>query len=231
LFPNSTHYARWAVKGKHSSRIVSRVKDHLRQGSVKTLKVERLCAACNSVWRGQAENNLKPLLTALFNGNPLLLTEERQQALAEYLTAKILTLDWMDGIPVTSLDICHAFYAERKAPPGYRLHIFNCFEGRWRSQFRGFGCILYHEERASNEPLETPNTKAFAIGFGNLFAYAVISLEVDLKPNFGADSSFRLWPDSQGATFWPPRYPINSDEAERIAVSLDQAFGFPEGPI
>lgn len=227
LFPSSSHYAHWAMTGRWSSPIVSRDKNLLRQGSVKGLKVHRLCATCNGAWRGRAESDLKPLLTRLFNGDPIVLTETLQNVLTEYLTAKVLTLDWVDGTPVTDLEISHAFYAERRPPPGFKLYIFNCLEGNWRAQYRGFGCILHHSESESDEAANTPNTKSFAIGFGNLFVFAIISLEVDIDPNFGPDNNVRLWPNLRRTAVWPPRFPIDSKMAEGIAVTLDRAFNFP----
>jgi hypothetical protein len=229
LLPESSGYQQWVFKGRRGSKVLSREKMYNRQGAVRTLTVKRLCEPCNSLWRGKEEERLKPLLTDLFNGAQIALTQRNQEELTEYLTAKILTIDWLDGDPITNLGTSADFYESRLAPPGFTLHIFNCYEGRWRAQFRAFACELKVDESGDSK-VGPPNTKAFAVGFGNLFVFAIIAMgEFHPEPDFDAAHAIQLWPNPKRAALWPPRIPLTSEGADTVALTLDRFFASLSG--
>lgn len=157
-------------------------------------------------------------------GDPAIVSVMMQRNLVEYLTYKIMVLDWTDESPVLGEEHHRAFYKDRTMPPGIVIHLFNCFEGIWRIAFRSVYIGISDEEEVS--PDIPQNAKSFAVGFGNLFVFATLSTEVDLNTEFGSpDASRRLWPASGGIMFWPPRFPIDSGQAEFIANTFSRIGG------
>jgi hypothetical protein len=80
---------------------------------------------------------------------------------------------------------------------------------------------LYRSDENPEEGVRA-NTKSFAIGMGNLFAFAIFSSKANVEFNFNEKQCLKLWPSNSGKVAWPLRFPISSQQAEFIAVSLER---------
>jgi len=224
LFPPSSHHERWVLTGRHSTGVRVQ-KRYERQGSVHTLRIKRVCRPCNSGWMGTFEEDVRPFLERMISGDRTFVSEGAQAKLAQYLSYKMLVLDWLDWDSILPPQFGHDFYDNKCVPGGTSIWIFNCFEGRWQGAVRTEAVGLSLVENW--HPGLAKNTKSFAVGFGYLFVFAVMSAETDLNVEFDAPSGVRLWPPLGKHIVWPPRYPIDSGQAEYIASILQRVGDAP----
>ena len=220
LIPNAIGHRRFMLKGRHSTPIMSVERDYNRQGPAKNLSVRRVCGDCNGGWMSDYEQELRPLLTRLFSGDPVFILPASRVRLVEYIAYKLLILDWLDDDPVIPSASAHAFYADRTLPPNLSILAFNCVEGSWRAGYRAhsFAATLVEEWPGHEIP---PTARSFAIGFGNFYLFAIISTLANLPLQRKADLTIQLHPATEpGLLIWPPVQPINSKQAESIASSF-----------
>lgn len=221
LLPKSIGHKRFILDGNRGAETLKIPKQLHRQGSVSTVRIERVCKGCNSGWMSAFEDGIKPLLTQMINGEISILDDKHLAILTTYLTYKLMVLDWADGDPVLPSSANHAFHDERTMPPLTSIQIANCYEGRWRNAFRSYFCAVSLPEDYIG-PDQPRNLKSIALGIGNLFVFAIFSTQVDIKANFDDWQVIRLWPPTGRGHSWPPIYPISSQEAENIAVTVEK---------
>jgi hypothetical protein len=226
IIPNAYGHARFEVHGNKRQQRQYETSRTERQGAVHKVKIRRACFPCNTGWMSRAEVRVRPFLEPMINGASITLTVEEQAHLAEYLTYKILILDWINEHPLLPIKHGHDFHKNRTKPPNLKIYLCNCMEGDWRSQFRSYELPLYPVEDFPG-PDAPPTTKSFAIGIGNLFVFAITSFQADINTTFNSDSVINLWPLSGRTTHWPPQFPITSDQAEFIAHALWRFKGTP----
>lgn len=220
LLPTSPRHIR-ATYTKSPTQPLTLKKQTRRQGSVRTVKVRRVCVSCNSGWMSLAEQGLQPVLEQMISGMPTPLQAATRRTLAEYLTYKLLILDWGENDPVIPPGAAREFLASRAIPPMISIDLFNCFEGRWRTGMRAYATCVAPVGSEIREDAPA-NVKSITVGIGNLLVFAILAHDVDPQIEFtdGA-SSVRLWPDPGGVWFWPPRFPIDTERADQIAGTLD----------
>jgi len=166
------------------------------------------------------ETAVRPFVERMMLGKRTFLNSERQRALAHYLAYKVLVLDWADEEPASTLEVSSTFHKTGAPPPGMLIYLFNCWEGDWRAALRTYFIGLAPEDRFLG-PDMPKNVKSFAVGFGNLFVFAVLTPpEFDLNIEFDSPAAVRLWPMRDTQIIWPPRYPISSEEANYVAGTL-----------
>lgn len=190
-----------------------------------TVRIKRVCGPCNSGWMSDYEQGVKAVVGRMMVGKRVMLAPDSSRGLAEYLVYKAMVID-SDNEPILPVEANHRFYSEREIPPFTSIHLFHCFEGAWRSAMRShaFGVCRPEEFTGPDMP---KNTKSFAIGLGDLFVLLTFSTQLDLDVEFDRDVSVRLWPPTDPAFNWPPRFPITSRQAEYIARSTERLSEHP----
>jgi hypothetical protein len=169
---------------------------------------------------GDFEEAVRPAFERMIRGESTFLPLEMRQALAKYLTYKMLLLDWIDRDPALPAEWGHEFYKNRTIPEGTKIWLFRCIEGKWLTDIHTYGCGLTLDDDPDALSELPINTKSFAVGFGELLVFAVLSSQVDLNIDFDPMVSAKLWPFEPKLMRWPPRAPLGSDQAEFISTSL-----------
>ena len=139
----------------------------------------------------------------------------------------MLVLDWLGQDPVLPPEWAHSFYETRDIPQGTTIWLFHCVEGKWQTDIEteGVGLADIDDPRL---PAELPiNTKSFAVGFGNLFVFAVLSTEIDLNIDFNPLVGTKLWPFESKLMVWPPYAAIGSENAEFIRHTISRMYDKP----
>ena len=219
ILPPSYGHRRFILHGRRSTGVRVK-KGYQRQGAVHSVRIKRVCGKCNSTWMSAYEERVRFHLERMIQGKRAFLDAEARQTLAEYLTYKLMVVDWIDESPVLPAEIPAAFYRSRQMPEFLTIWLFNCVEGGWRGAL--------HTEAFGIDRIEVwhpdlpVNTKGFAIGFGDLFVYAAISTKLDLELEFEGGAGFRLWPPEDYLLTWPLRVPITSKDAHFVATALQR---------
>jgi hypothetical protein len=192
-------------------------KNYKRQGAVTNFRIKQACRTCNSGWMGDYEEAVRPFLEPMMLGRATFLDEREQQLLLEYLTYKTLILDVGFADPFIPPKAAQEFFSDRAMPEGMDLYILNCAEGEWQL---GIRCVGGAFSREMSDPKMPPNVKSFAVGFGHLFVFAVFRKEGEFDYHFEPGVAVRLWPRFSHKIRWPTLKPINSAQAEFIAMSV-----------
>lgn len=225
MLPGGTMHGIVAGKADRKDLTYTGHRSDQRQGAVTNFRIKHVCQACNSGWMGSYEEQVRPFLEPMMLGQQAHLDEGERRLLVEYLSYKMMILD--AGFPDQFIppEVARSFYAERALPAGMDMHILNCVEGNWRIGIRLIGGAFSQE---MSDPKMPPNVKSFAVGFGNLFVYAVIRKEGEFDFNFDPGVSIQLWPPKHPSLRWPTLVPIDSNQAEFIAMSIWRASNSPD---
>jgi hypothetical protein len=224
ILPHSVGHRRFILNGHRRTGLRVR-KGYNRQGAVNTFRIKRVCQPCNNGWMSGYETRVRLNLERMIQGQRVFLDAEAARTLAEYITYKIMLVDWLDEDPVIPSGYAHNFYQSRALPSSLRIWLFNCVVGGWR--------LALHSEAVGIAPIEEwrsdipPNTKSFSIGFGDLFVFAVVSSEGEVNFEFEGPASLRLWPLGSELLVWPPRNVITSDDAQFVCHALQRLGNSP----
>lgn len=219
ILPSAVGHRRWVLTGNRRTNQVLSSKGYDRQGSARTLRLKSVCGDCNGGWMGAYEERVRFQLERLIEGRRVFLTDQARGILAQYFTYKMMVFDWLDDDPVTPPEWAKEFYRSRTIPEGTKIWAFNCIEGSWRGDFQTAAFGL--SSPADWHPNLPKNTKSFSIGFGDLFVFAIFSVEIDLDLDFGPDATvFRLWPPHDGLMIWPLSQPILTQDAAYISGTI-----------
>jgi hypothetical protein len=172
------------------------------------------------------EERVRFHLERMIQGKRVFVRAEARQLLAEYLTYKMMVLDWEDGEPIMPPEWPREFYRSQAIPPKTALYIARCVEGPWQRMFRTVSIRIVPERLAKSELLPVKNTKSFAIGFGNLFVFAFFTTQ-DLDFDLDWSGSFRLWPMS-GVLNWPMNEVVDSSAADYVSETLARLANNPD---
>lgn len=232
LPPNKTHFRKvWSANKRAGTANLDRGFD--RQGTPATIRIKRVCGPCNSGWMGDYEEAVRPLLAQAVLGTRLTLDAAQQRLLVEYLTFKMMVVDWEADTPVVGDSDRRAFYKKRTIPKNTQIFLFKCGEPPWRLNFFGHALGLWPEDKP---PPTTGlfNIKSFAMGFGDLFVMTILAPNVDGYPrlSFEPGLSVQLYPLFNDPISWPPVFTINAAWADHCAHALwniDDYPGFKSG--
>jgi hypothetical protein len=178
------------------------------------LKVRRVCEDCNHGWMASLEEQIKPLVAAMFFGQPQLLLEEEQQLLSFWgcKTAFMLSLAG-SGHPVDANDLVRIY--KTRAPVGVVMTAF--YSGTYG---------LWHQQSEVSFRMDNESMVGYALtmSMGNLVLQVTNRPEIE-KVLKGVSSEaraylMRLWPIRNPVRRWPPMELLD----DRLMRSL--AFGF-----
>lgn len=198
-----------------------------KKGAVYTTRIGRVCKPCNEGWMSDFGEQVKPFLSRMIQGRRTFLNRVMRDTLAQYFTYKMLVLDWLGEDPVLPAEWARQFYLDRQIPEGVFIWLFHCIEGKWQTDIEteGVGLADINDPRT---PAQLPiNTKSFAVGFDNLFVFAVLSTEIDLNIDFNPLLSIKLWPFEPKLMVWPPYAAIDSENAEYIRHTISRMAESP----
>jgi hypothetical protein len=225
ILPKSAMHRRFSATGRRSlgPKGFNVQKLFHRQGSPATIRIKRVCQPCNTGWMSRCEEGIRQHLERMILGERTFLIAATRLKLAQYLSYKMLLLDWLEDDPALPPEYASGFYKTGEIPPGVHIWGFHCFEGRWQTDVETIGVGLAEPERAG--PDLPVNTKSFSVGFGSFFVFGIISAERDLEFKAATPGAVALWPLDDELVVWPPRWPINSTQATAVSRFLHDFKG------
>jgi hypothetical protein len=183
------------------------VHKQIRQGHVYTRKFHVVCRNCNNGWMGNIETDAKEVLIPLIQGRSVTLLRNDRRRLATWIALKVIVVD--GEIPtdsVISQSARTAFKELRKIPSGIRIWIAQHDSITWYSGLR-YLPIRGVIELEKGTLTEGKNIQTTAIGFGHLFALALVPGRLEFKFNINFTVVFsnvrQLFPIRDQVIKWP----------------------------
>jgi hypothetical protein len=153
----------------------------LKAGDPLRAKVRVVCASCNNTWLSQLQQQAKPHLIPLIQGQRTALGSTAQERVAAWCAMATMTAEFIDPDP-HSIAVSPAdrdwLMQNRTAPPGWRIWIGNYRRKNWipRWVHFTFPMLEAHEMPAQNDPIPPyPNTQATTFTVGQLYVHAMSS--------------------------------------------------------
>jgi hypothetical protein len=207
-----------------SGRIVFSDRKKPQQGHTYTKKLKIVCKVCNETWMSRIEDEAKPILIPLLQGQKLLLRRRDREVLATWLALKMMIFECED-IRDTVIDQASRieFMKNQKIPLRIRIWI------GYHNTFDWYYSYLHQTALATSSPREPAqsgfkNIQTTAFGFGHVFTLSLVTGRTeDFRINFNFPKSIgginRLWPLGQSDINWPGGA-LSDAEVSRISQIL-----------
>lgn len=179
-------------------------------------------------WMGKYEERVRPFLEPMMRGVPVVLDAEQQKLLTEYLTFKMVVVDWEGEAPVVGETARRQFHLDRTIPRNTQIFLFKCGEPPWRLNLLSHAVGIKTDEEAARGHIPH-NTKSFAMGLGDLFVMTLLAPNVNGYPrlSFQPGWSLQIHPPVSPQIRWPPLLTLSAAGAKHCADALWNIDEFP----
>jgi hypothetical protein len=187
----------------------------IRAGDPLGAKLHVVCVDCNNTWMSRIQNNAKPYLITLFNGERTILGEKGQRLVATWaamvtMTAENLSRDpTLIAIPQVERDHLRT---HESIPPDWRVWIGFYERKKWNGQWVHTTAPILESREAGH--YTNPNTQATTFAVGKLFVHTMSCA----YPEFARDWHWMTVPRANRllVSIWPVRHQPLSFEKYRF---------------
>lgn len=174
------------------------------------------------------ENDTKPILLTLIQGEPTLLDREQQTLLAQWIVLKVMITEWNRPLEafIPKVDR-RAFMDNLTIPPYLEMWVITNDSEKWKGTFLRQTALL---ALPGPRPSGKRNSATVAIGFGRLFIFVMMTLEARMKlsERIGVHAIVpKLFPFASDTLPLPFIKNLDDQSADRMAYSLDMLIQSP----
>ena len=200
-----------------------------RQGAAITKKLRVVCRACNHGWMKAVDEAVRPILTPLIKGEPIVLNRDQQRMLAEWISLKMMVAE--HNVP-TEVVVRQAdrdrFFADRTIPSYFRIWVISSNSEKWRSRYIRHNATF----GLPGTPMPTAkrNTQTIAWGVGRLFIFVAMTTAdgLELTDFFGVHPVvLKLFPYVGNVLPLPFLKLIDDASGDRLAGTLEELIQSP----
>ena len=225
--PSPAHHE-WHNTFSSKGTVVKESGMRTRQGSTFTKKLRVVCKTCNNGWMSRLENDTKPILLTLIQGEPTLLDREQQTLLAQWIVLKVMITEWNRPLEafIPKVDR-RAFMDNLTIPPYLEMWVITNDSEKWKGTFLRQTALL---ALPGPRPSGKRNSATVAIGFGRLFIFVMMTLEARMKlsERIGVHAIVpKLFPFASDTLPLPFIKNLDDQSADRMAYSLDMLIQSP----
>lgn len=210
----------------------TQARTRLHSGDPHSSRVRCVCKPCNSGWMSVLQSQTKPILVPLLNGEPYSLRRRDQAILATWVTMFAMVAEFR----LRSGELAAISEAERKEFMASRLPLKNwkiwigaIDDETWRGRYVHTTLPVYSAsdvEKRTSDGVPIPNTQTTSFVVNKLYVHAISSSVVDLhRQQISTKIVQRIWPLFTKIIKWPPRYFLDSQDAEWLSMA------FFRGPV
>ncbi|WP_426256055.1 hypothetical protein [Sphingomonas sp. DC2300-3] len=182
--------------------------------------IKRVCKTCNNEWMGRYEEQVRGVITAMMIGPAVALGFETRELIKQYITFKLMVLDWSSGEPFFSQDERTLFYQRRICPETLQFVLACCPDPSMHTFYH-----THFMEAAETNLIDMHdgkrNLKTIAFSYGQIFIIALCrrgaasGVSLDTKAGWiGLDVKPSL------ILNWPPYYKISAAVARSASETL-----------
>jgi hypothetical protein len=203
--------------------VVTEMRDE-RQGSVNTLQIRVVCRThCNNGWMSTLEKQVKPILTPLILGQPVILGEHEQKILATWIAKTTMVFEFArHRIDVSSSPVQRQHVMKNKEPPhGWNIWIGHYRGEKWKTAAirKSAALEVVRGEPAISKTSNARNTQSVTFGIGelivNLVATSIPFLTFEIPPDFEPFTP-QIWPFKESFG-WPIGNILNDADANILS--------------
>src|SRR5258708_793109 len=195
-----------------------------RQGAAITKKLRVVCRDCNHGWMKAMEETVRPILTPLIKGEPIVLNKDQQRTLAEWIVMKMMVAEHNVPseavVPQADRD---RFFADRTIPSYFLIWVISSNSEKWRSRYIRHNATFGLPGRPA--PTVRRNTQTIAWGVGRLFIFVAMTTAegLDLADFFGVHPVvLKLFPYVGEVLPLPFLKSIDDASGDRLARTLEE---------
>lgn len=189
-------------------------------------RIQCVCGACNSVWMSIIQNQTKPILIPLLQGDRHSLRKQSQAALAAWITMFTMVAEFRlrsGEIAAISAEERKQFMTTQRPLPNWKIWIGTIDDENWKGRYIHTTLPVYSSNdvvKRTNNNVPVPNTQTTTFTVNKLFVHVLSSsvIEVDRQKIAGRFAQ-RIWPLVTKSIKWPPRL-LTPDDAEWIASAF-----------
>ena len=170
------------------------------------------------------EQATRPILTPLIQGKTILLGEESQLTLSQWVTMKLMVIEnRVRSSAVISQAERSLFKETRAIPPDLYIWFSPCGRGRWTSAAFRVGPV--GNFLGPNKPIGDVPWSTLALGLGDLFIFAATPTApgADIDAIMTRSMMRRLWPFV--APIWWPSPRLTASGADQVANLVRRPWG------
>lgn len=222
----------------HPTHIEPTVGNHA--GDIQTVHVKIVCENCNSGWMSRLQNNAKPVVLKLAQGQHATLNLKQQQLLAAWVAMSVISSEYVPPGPSVTPQSERDFLRDHQlAPENWNIWIGHFFRRDWPSSYvRSLMEVVSKKQATIHDPGDgklaiptRPNTQTVSLIVGQLYIHAATS-SMPVPRRIFREMRFlrgrrqllrRIWPTQDASFFhWPPLRRITDYEADKIAKQFFQ---------
>lgn len=226
---NTRHTRGIFVSSNASPKIRGAREVRQHNGTVSTIQLKVVCERhCNNGWMSTLETRVKPILTPLMLGQPVVLSTADQRTLAKWFAMKVMVAEFSDPRDVSSPQSERDYLMSNEGPPpNWQIWIAHRRGPDWRVKYTRTALTL--GVSVDGGLIEAPdnslakNSKAVTMGIGELLLHAIATpagIGVQFDQNLTRQLS-QIWPNSNGF-LWPPGHILNDAGCDVVASALDR---------
>ncbi|HEX8268751.1 MAG TPA: hypothetical protein VF581_02565 [Flavobacterium sp.] len=184
-----------------------------KQGHVGTRKFRNVCKTCNLGWMSNLEEEAAQTLTEMIYGNEVVLNEQSQLALSNWIVMTMIMVEFMDITTQAILPGDRQYlYKMRQPPQNWKIWIGRFAGNRSTFRYRHFGGVVVYD----NSYLEDGFIKAgqfqknvqFSTAILGEFFVHCLSVPTEVLHRYEFDDQdetglIQIWPPKK--TFWRNR--------------------------
>lgn len=202
-----------------------------RAGSINTIKIRAVCDRCNNGWMSQLEESVRPFLTPIITGAPIVLDFEQTALIARWVALKCIVAEHSQGEWMTPREDREAFREGGRIPRYFNIYMANHNMQNAAGYVRHTNCIAVNSPEP-NPPLNGAaaniQTISFVLGrvFVHLNAARIHDFSLESRviiPAFYANC--RLWPLTHHEMVWPRRPLFSRESMAYVAATLTTYVG------
>jgi len=204
----------------------------IREGHVFTKRFRLVCKRCDTGWMSSIEEQAKPILVPMLQGQRITLLKNHKIRLAHWIALKVMVMESIDPIDCVITEFEREdFRATRTMPGLMRIFIGTHDLDEW---YTGFWHQTLRAHLGSTPPTQTnglgrfKNIQTTAFGIGRIFSLSFVTTIQDLgfNPIFGIRKVRRLWPLRDQVIAWP-LVDLSLSEANKLAQCIAELRDSP----
>lgn len=201
-------------------------------GDPKSRKLPVVCEKCNNGWMSRLQEETKPILLPLIQGNKTRLRAKSQMQLAQWCTMAVMVAEFVLPKLIAIPQPSRTYFKETLLPPdNWKIWIGNFQRDKWPGYLCHNVLPVFGESQSmvvNHCGVCPPNTHETTYVVGNLFIYAFSSTQINVVKNWWPEGEnriiHRIFPQDRAVIRWP--CPVMNDrEADVITNSFFNAVG------